>query len=68
MANAISGIPVPKGADAPRDYTWHHVDDYNPRTGTATLELVRATAHKAAGFHRGSVWQYEQHTGVRYRR
>ena len=43
-ANEKAGIP---GTDAPEGYTWHHVDEYNPKTGKGTMQLVRSDAHEA---------------------
>ncbi len=28
-------------------YTWHHVDDFNPDTGSSTMQLVSTDAHEA---------------------
>jgi len=57
-----------KFTDTPRGYMWHHVDDFNPQTGRATLELINEEAHNAARPHVGSVGQYAKHHGVRYKR
>lgn len=62
-ANAMAGF-----ARTPKDYAWHHVDDFNPATGTSSLELVEKGAHKATNPHRGSVAQYETFFGIRYKR
>ncbi|KHK65999.1 RHS repeat-associated core domain-containing protein [Pseudomonas frederiksbergensis] len=51
---------------AAKDYTWHHVDDFNPKTGTTTMQLVKTTAHEATFPHGGSVAQYEKHFKVKY--
>jgi RHS repeat-associated protein len=51
---------------AATDYTWHHVDDFNPKTGTTTMQLVKTTAHEATFPHGGSVAQYEKHFKVKY--
>ncbi|MDE7201544.1 MAG: HNH endonuclease [Lachnospiraceae bacterium] len=48
-------------------YVWHHVDDYDVRTGMATLQLVKISAHDATKSHAGSVKQYEVDTGVKYK-
>jgi RHS repeat-associated protein len=50
----------------PSGYTWHHVDDFNPRTGTCTMQLVTTEAHEATFPHRGSVSQFEKKFGVKY--
>jgi hypothetical protein len=53
-ANALAGFE-----DTPEDYVWHHVDDFDPATGDATLELVQRDAHVATYSHNGGVSQYE---------
>jgi len=70
LANEKAGLShaIPKGKEAPAGYVWHHVDDYNPETGTATLELVISGAHRATYPHKGSVSQYEKYTGKKYKR
>jgi hypothetical protein len=52
----------------PGGYRWHHVDDFNPQTGRATLELISKGAHNATLPHAGSVAQYVEHHRVRYKR
>ena len=59
-----------KEAGIPRSaknlYTWHHVDDFDPKTGNTTMQLVRKSAHEATYPHSGSVAQYEKHFKVKY--
>jgi hypothetical protein len=62
-ANKAAGF-----AQTPKDYTWHHVDNFNPVTKMASLELVERGAHVATYPHSGSVAQYEQLFGVPYKR
>lgn len=62
-ANRLAGF---SGAKAPKDYTWHHLDDFNPETGEATMQLVETRAHEATYPHAGSVSQYEKLHGVDY--
>jgi hypothetical protein len=50
----------------PEGYTWHHLDDFNPETGTTTMQLVKTEAHEAMFPHSGSVSQFEQHFGIKY--
>jgi hypothetical protein len=50
----------------PQDYTWHHLDDYDPITNTGTMQLVRTDTHRANS-HKGGVHQYEKATGKTYR-
>ena len=63
-ANRLAGF---KGAESPDGYSWHHLADFNPETGEATMQLVQRKAHKATYPHSGSVSQYEKHHGVEYR-
>ena len=44
-ANRAAGFG--KTQKAPRDYTWHHLDDYDPATNTGTMQLVKRSAHEA---------------------
>ncbi|WP_211145527.1 RHS repeat-associated core domain-containing protein, partial [Pseudomonas syringae group genomosp. 3] len=46
-------------------YVWHHLDDYNPATGTGTMQLVKTSAHNGIP-HAGGVSQYQAATGVKY--
>jgi RHS repeat-associated protein len=46
------------------DYTWHHVDDFDPETGKTTMQLVKTSAHEATFPHGGSVAQFEKHFGL----
>ncbi|POP74159.1 type IV secretion protein Rhs [Pseudomonas syringae] len=52
----------PSAAD---DYTWHHLDDFDPKTGKTTMQLVTTSAHEATFPHGGSVAQFEKHFGLR---
>nr|WP_245217865.1 HNH endonuclease [Pseudomonas eucalypticola] len=45
-------------------YTWHHLDDFDPKTGTSTMQLVTRSAHEASLPHTGSVAQFEKHFGL----
>ncbi len=47
-------------------YTWHHVDDFDPATGTTTMQLVQSDAHEATYSHEGSVKQFSDQFGVKY--
>jgi RHS repeat-associated protein len=57
-----SGI---KASDAD-GYTWHHVHDFNPETGEASMQLVKTETHKAKVPHKGSSDQFSKHFGVEY--
>jgi hypothetical protein len=50
--------------ETPSDYTWHHVDDFDPATGKATLQLVERSAHRATYPHFGGVGQYNAFHGL----
>jgi hypothetical protein len=63
LANEWGGF-----AQTPDGYMWHHVDDFDPQSGEASLELIDQGAHIATYPHTGSVAQYEKHHGVRYKR
>ncbi len=39
-------------------YTWHHLDDFNPDTGTCTMQLVKSIIHKQVD-HTGAVRMWE---------
>ena len=71
-----SGIAkyFPPKTERPPGYTWHHVDDFTPKTvetgeiGTCTMQLVFGKAHAAASNHKGSVYQWSKYFGKDYRR
>lgn len=63
LANKEAGL-----TDTPPGYAWHHVDDFDPQSGEASLELIKQGAHLATLPHAGSVAQYEKHHGVKYKR
>ena len=63
QADKLAGITA---ADRAGTYTWHHLDDFDPKTGMTTMELVRTDSHRAVSGHKGSVYQFEQHTGLKY--
>ncbi|WP_431204359.1 HNH endonuclease [Bradyrhizobium betae] len=63
LANKWGGF-----SETPRDYRWHHVDDFDPESGEASLELIHKDVHDATLPHAGSVAQYEDHHGVKYKR
>jgi len=63
-ANKAAGF---NGAKAPKDYTWHHLDDLNPVTGEVTMQLIEQGAHRATYPHKGAVSQFEKHFGIEYK-
>lgn len=62
-ANIEAGFPTTK---APEGYTWHHMDDFDPKTGESTMQLVKRIDHEGSLPHTGSVKQMENYTGVKY--
>ena len=60
-ANAAFGLEK-----TPEGYVWHHVDDYNVKDGTITLELVKDDAHNATKPHSGGCAQYDAVNGPSY--
>ena len=40
-----------------KDYTWHHIDDYNPITEECTMQLVERQIHEWSYPHTGAVAQ-----------
>jgi hypothetical protein len=64
-ANEASGLGTTQ--KPPADYTWHHLDDYDPVTNCGTMQCVSREAHEATYPHNGGVSQYEQATGKKYK-
>lgn len=50
---------------APKGYVWHHLDDYDPKTNTGTMQLVEQPAHLGIT-HVGGTQQYKKATGIKY--
>lgn len=48
-------------------YTWHHMDDFDPVKGEATLQLVERSIHKKCTPHIGSVKQVEEFFNIKYK-
>ena len=47
------------------DYTWHHLDDFNPNDGTCTMQLVKTSAQIESLPHQGAVKQFTDHFGIK---
>jgi len=62
-ANEAAGFPEAGRKSPDKKYTWHHLDDFDPETGTCTMQLAYRKAHEATLPHIGSCAQYEQHHG-----
>ena len=60
------GYKAPKLGEV--QFTWHHLDDFNPVTGKVTVQLVDQSAHtKVVGMgHSGGVAQYKTFNGSGY--
>lgn len=52
--------------ETPDEYVWHHLDDYDVKEGTVTLELVEDEAHNASKPHSGGCAQYDAVNGASY--
>jgi RHS repeat-associated protein len=59
-ANKAAGFKA-----TPKGYTWHHVPNYNAKTNTGTMQLVKTKAHRK--HHHGGVRQYEKAHKKKYR-
>jgi hypothetical protein len=49
----------------PSGHVWHHLDDYDPKTNTGTMQLIKQNAHSGIS-HNGGVAQYKAATGKAY--
>ena len=61
LANKFFGL-----SKTPKDYTWHHLDDFNVSTGELTLELVEREIHNLIKPHSGGCAQYDAIYGPSY--
>ncbi|MGE6365210.1 WXG100 family type VII secretion target [Bacillus paramycoides] len=64
-ANEAAGFPEAGRKSPDKKYTWHHFDDFDPETGTCTMQLAYRKAHEATLPHLGSCAQYEEYHGVK---
>ncbi|MBG6130615.1 RHS repeat-associated protein/uncharacterized repeat protein (TIGR01451 family) [Aquimarina sp. EL_43] len=62
VANEAAGLEA-----KPDGYTWHHLDDFDPSTGKATMQLVKTKIHQKSVPHSGGVKQYEVYKDVEYK-
>jgi hypothetical protein len=60
MSNLIKGL-----TNTPYNYTWHHLDDFDPVTRTCTMQLVEKRWHRVK--HSGAVELWTALFGIRYR-
>ena len=69
LTQAFNEANIPKNIrkSIKENYTWHHLDDFNPETGECTMQLVLSDAHVATYPHKGSVSQYEKYYNVEYK-
>ena len=49
-----------------KNYTWHHVDDFDVKTGKTTMQLVKTDGLHRSTSHSGSVSQFEKRFKVEY--
>ena len=64
--NGVSGKPtIDAHQQVYGDVTWHHAS-YDPKTNTATMQLVRTPDHMASLPHQGSVKDFEDATNTKY--
>ncbi|PVV50992.1 MULTISPECIES: HNH endonuclease [unclassified Chryseobacterium] len=61
LANKLAGLKK-----KPTGYTWHHLDDYDPITGTCTVQLVDSEIHVASLPHYGGVKVLEEFLNFKY--
>lgn len=52
--------------EKPNNYTWHHLDDYDVKTNTCTVELVESDVHTNSCPHSGACAQYDEIFGGKY--
>ncbi len=57
----LSGI----NPDMAKDYTWHHLDNFNSSNGECTMQLIKTTAHKASLPHQGSVKEFTEFFNIK---
>lgn len=53
-------------SETPDGYVWHHLDDYDVKSNTVTMQLVKAEAHDASKPHSGGCAQYDAVHGPTY--
>lgn len=61
LANQMIGLD-----ETPDGYVWHHLDDYDVKNNTITLQLVTDEAHNAGKKHMGGCAQYDAVHGSSY--
>ncbi|WP_444626871.1 RHS repeat-associated core domain-containing protein [Flavobacterium columnare] len=49
-----------------KNYTWHHLHDFDSNTGTSTMQLILRTTHEANYPHKGSAGQFADEFNVKY--
>ena len=61
-ANKAAGLE-----QTPEGYVWHHLDDYDVKTNSFTMQLVKDEAHNATKPHSGGCAQYNAVNGKCYK-
>lgn len=54
-----------KFSKTPNNYTWHHMDDFNPITGECTMQLVKQGVHEATFPHKGGAGLFMELLGLK---
>lgn len=60
-ANEAAGLK-----QTPEGYVWHHLDDYDVKTNSFTMQLVKDEVHNATKPHSGGCAQYDAVNGKSY--
>lgn len=66
LAYELAGIKI--DVSIIDNYTWHHLDDYDPVTGTCTLQYVSKDIHTATYPHYGAVKLIEDFLHIIYKK
>lgn len=61
VANELAGL-----TSTPNGFTWHHLDDFDPDSGTATMQLVRTKVHETFS-HGGGASMWKAFYGIEYK-
>ena len=61
LSSKLAGL-----TNKPKNYTWHHLDDYNPLNGTCSMQLVETSIHIKCNPHVGGVKVLEDFLSFKY--
>lgn len=65
LAYELAGIKI--DVSILDNYTWHHLDDFDPIFGTCTIQLVESKVHVACYPHYGAVSLIENFYKIKYK-